>query len=295
MKITNRLNLPSALVAAVANDPYQPGECNITVSRLIQPPRKVALEALYSKEITEDVSDRLWALFGQAVHVILERAETEALVEQRLTIQRQEWKISGRFDRFAFTEGILQDYKVCSAYAVKNGTKQEWDCQLNILATILREHGHDIRQLEVVAILRDWSKNYVSRGSDYPDRQVLKIEIPLWSLEKCEEYLDERIRLHQMARTNLPECSPEERWAKPDQWALTKDGRKTAVRVYDQEIEAQVALRMAGPNHAIEHRPGKNLRCESYCPAAPFCDQWKTLNKEASHETETPTTKNPTR
>ena len=103
----------------------------------------------------------------------------------------------------------------------------------------------------------------------------MKLEIPLWTEEKCEFYLDERIRLHQAARVELPLCTPEERWATADSWALLKEGRKTAVRLFDKEADAQAALQAAGAKHTVEHRPGRNVRCESYCSAAPFCDQYQ--------------------
>jgi len=279
MKITNNLGLPHALVAAVTNDPYNSGTCDITVTRLISPPRKVALERLHAEEITEDVSERLFSLLGQAVHVVLERAEVEAVTEGRLSIQRQGWVISGQFDRLSLTDGTLTDYKVTSTYAAKDGGRLEWEYQLNVLAMILREHGHQIRKLEVVAILRDWSKTIAARGGDYPQVQAMKFEIPVWPDEKCECFVDDRIRLHQAARTRLPACSEGERWARPDQWALMREGRKTAVRLFDQEADALAALDEAGPRHFIEKRPGKSIRCESYCPAASFCEQWVAIQQ----------------
>lgn len=147
MKITNKYGLPEALVAAIANDPYDPGKGDITVTRLIAPPRKVLLEARHAHEISEDVSDRLWSLLGQSVHVILERAEKTAVTEERLSITRQGFTVSGKFDRFVLTDGLLQEYKVTTAYTVRNGGRDEWEAQLNLLAAILRENGHQVLRL----------------------------------------------------------------------------------------------------------------------------------------------------
>ncbi|MBF0503293.1 MAG: hypothetical protein HQM09_24440 [Candidatus Riflebacteria bacterium] len=281
MKITNRLGLPQALVDAVSNDPYSDGgKCDISVTRLISPPRKVVLEKLHAKEITEDVSDKLFCLLGQAVHVILERAEVEAITEGRLSIVRQGWVISGQFDKLSLTDGVLTDYKVTSTYAAKDGGRFEYECQLNVLCGIIREHGYQVKKLEVVAILRDWSKNIAARGGDYPRAQAMKIEIPMWSEERVEEFIDERIRLHQAARVKLPECSHQERWSKPPQWALIKEGRKTAVKIFDDETLAYATLETVDNKHAIESRPGKNIRCDGYCPAAPFCDQHRRSQEQ---------------
>lgn len=274
MNLTNVYNLPDAIVRAVKNDPYDPGTCDITVTKLISSPRKVQLEKRHAKELTQDVSDRVWSLLGQSVHKVLERAEVKAVTEKRLAIERQGSIISGQFDRLVVEKGLLQDYKVTSVYAARDGAKAEWEAQLNVLGTILREHGYVINALEVVVIMRDWSKSRTGNG-DYPDAPIMTISVPLWSEERCECYIDERIRLHQMAEYELPECSPEERWYTGDSWALMKETRKTAVKVYDTEIEADEALKAAGDKHYLEHRPGKNIRCENYCCCAKWCDQYQ--------------------
>ncbi|HAE39606.1 MAG TPA: hypothetical protein DCG57_13370, partial [Candidatus Riflebacteria bacterium] len=195
--------------------------------------------------------------------------------ETRLVMERQGWNISGQFDRFDPVSGILTDYKVTSCYSVKNGSRSEWIAQMNILATLLREHGYAVNQLQIVVILRDWSKSQTQRSNDYPPQPVVTIDIPVWSQEKCEEYIDERIRVHQAARDKLPECSAEERWQTPHVYALMKEGRKTAVKLFESEDEAEAACKAAGDKHSLVFRPGKSIRCESYCPAAPFCEQYQ--------------------
>lgn len=275
MKITNKFNLPESIVSAIRNDPYTSGPCHISVTRLISPPRKVALEKAHYKDLEEDASDRVWSLFGQAMHVVLERAGQNAITEARHSIERQGWVLSGALDHFDSTTGLLSDYKVTSCYAIKNGSRSEWIAQMNILATILREHGYTVNQLQIVVILRDWSKSQAHRSTDYPTQPVVVIEVPLWSEEKCEEYIDERIRLHQAARDKLPECSAEERWQTADVFALMKEGRKTAVKLYDSKAEADEALKAAGEKHSLVLRPGKSIRCEGYCPVAQFCEQWR--------------------
>jgi hypothetical protein len=273
MRLTNKFNLPESIVNAIKNDPYNPGPCDLSVTRLISPPRKVVLEKQHYNEIEEDVSDRIWALFGQAVHTVLERADRNAETETRLSIERQDWVISGQFDQYDPVTGILRDYKVTSCYAVKNGHRKEWEQQMNILATILREHGYTVNALQIVVILRDFSNAAAQRSSDYPECPVVTIDVPLWSQEKCEEFVDSRIRIHQAVQVKLPECTAEERWATPDVWALMKEGRKTAVKIFDSEKEANEALIAASEKHYLDHRPGRNVRCEGYCCCARFCDQ----------------------
>ena len=118
MQITNHADLPEAIVEAIRRDPYDPGDCDISVTRLIGPPQLRILERRHADEIEEDASDRIWALVGQIGHRILERAEAEALAETRLFAQAGGWTVSGQFDRMVLLpDGTLQDYKFTSVWA----------------------------------------------------------------------------------------------------------------------------------------------------------------------------------
>ncbi len=281
MKITNELGLPEAIVEAVRNDPYNPGASDISVTRLIAPPQKVSIEAEHREEIVEDASERIWSLLGQAIHSILERSEHHAMAEERLAIERCGWVVSGQFDRLVVSDGILQDYKVTSVWSVKDEPKEEWEQQLNCLAHIAREHGYKINRLEIVAILRDWSKNKAKAGGDYPRHNVVKIQIPMWSEDEAEYFIQSRVLAHQSARAGtITPCSAAERWARSDVWALMKEGRKTAVKLYLSENEAGSACADAGAKHYVQFRPGESVRCSSYCNAAPWCKQWQAMQPE---------------
>lgn len=271
MKITNKTGLPEIFLRAALHDTYHCGPSDMTVTRLIQPPRIVELERRYKDELEVDVVDRLWMLFGKTVHKILEEGEREAVAEERLFIERQGWIISGAFDRLAVADGQLQDYKFTTTHAIKDGGRDEWEAQLNLLAHLVREHGGEVRRLEIVAILRDWSKARAEQNGGYPGSPVQVLPLSLWSPERCEEYIDVRIRLHQAAREKLPMCTPAERWATPDTWAVRKDGRERAVRVFDSEVEAVALAASLGDGHAVEKRPGRNVRCEGYCAVASCC------------------------
>ncbi len=285
MTITNRLGLPQPLVDAVVNDEYTRGEADISVTGLLSPPRQAVLKEQHAHEITEDVVDRIWSLLGQAVHVILERADSSGITEERLFMDLYGWRISGQFDRLSLTDGILQDYKVTSAWTIVFGDRiAEWEAQLNLYALLATEHGREIKGLEVVAILRDWQKSKAREDPQYPQSQVAVVPLELWSRNRQVAFLRDRVNLHQMARDSLPECTREERWQKDDKWAVHKAGRKGALRLLGSE---QDAIQWAETNgYMIEdiiHRPGENTRCESYCAAAPWCEQFKAL-KEAKHD-----------
>lgn len=109
MIITNKLGLPSSIEKAVRNDKYSRGGAHISVTGLIGPARKRALEIAHADEITEDVAERIWSLMGQIAHGILERADDHAWCEERLYIERHGWRISGQFDRLCLEEVEVEE------------------------------------------------------------------------------------------------------------------------------------------------------------------------------------------
>lgn len=294
MKLTNKLNLPQPIVKAVSNDGYNSGDCDISVTSLLKPPQMLALEKQFGDQMEEDVSDRIWSLLGQVVHGILERAEETAIAEQRLIIEVNGWKVSGQMDRFLLKEGILQDYKFTSVYKVRDGVPEEYAKQLNIYAHILRKHGRTVNKLQIVAILRDWSKNqYAREGDPYPAQQVVLLDVPIIPDEEVAAYIAERVTLHKAAASQSPAelaekspCSAEDRWARGDIWAIMKKGHTKATRLCQSEQAAKVALEALGEGFYIKFRPGESIRCKSYCPAAKFCEQYKKQNNKGDDEDE---------
>jgi hypothetical protein len=281
VNITNRLGLPSSLVKAVTNDKYHRGDAHISVTSLIGPARKRYLEQLHAEEITEDVAERIWALMGQIAHGILERADDQAWCEERLFIERFGWRISGQFDRYLLEEdGRLQDYKLTSTYAIRDGVKPEWTAQENVYALMLREHGYRVTSLDVVCILRDWQKAKAKHSPDYPQVPALVIPVQVWPKHQIEKYIQARLNAHSKAHRDLPECTAEERWERPAVYALHKIGNKRATKLFDTEPEAQEALAAIGTGYEIQLRPAEQKRCEDYCNALPFCTFGQKLVKE---------------
>lgn len=282
MRLTNNYGLPQAIVDAVKNDEYTKGEADISVTTLIAPPRKAVLQDEHKEQIVEDAADRIFSLMGQSIHTILERANRTAIAERRLSIKVDGWTISGGMDLYD-EDGILTDYKVTSVYAVKADTKDEWIQQLNSYAEILRQHGHPVKGLKIVAILRDWSKTKSNREQGYPETQVVTIPLTLWTSEEALRFIKNRIALHKQARVKLPECSETERWAKPTVYAVMKAGRKSAVKLHD--FLPQAYAQAAGdPNLSVVVRPGESTRCRFYCSVSQFCEQYQAMKAEPEEE-----------
>lgn len=281
MKLTNRMQLPQPLVDAVANDGYTRGDADLSVTQLISPPRKIVLERAYADKIEEDVSDRIWSLMGQAIHTILERANSTGIAERRLSITVQGMKISGGMDAYYPATGLLCDYKTTSVYKLLgDGVPVEWTEQQNIYAHMLRANGDTVSRIEVVAILRDWSKSKARLDPLYPQCQVATVLIPLWTPEKAAAFINDRVVLHKQAALTLPQCTPDDRWERPGKFAVMKIGGKRAVRLYETEAAAKDHASME-PNLFVEPRPGESVRCMSYCSVSKHCDQFqRSIAKE---------------
>lgn len=127
MRLTNNLGLPVSLVAAVSFDDRNREGCDWTITELLNPPRQVALKRQHAAELSEDVSDRLWALLGSAGHEVLRRAGKKlglGLVEERAIVEIAGHKIGGQIDLAITEDNTMTDFKFTSVWAVK----QLWKC-----------------------------------------------------------------------------------------------------------------------------------------------------------------------
>ena len=300
MKFTNASNLPKAIERAVSNDPYDSSGSDISTTRLIAPPRIRVLEKRNYDLLKEDVADRIFSLLGQSVHHIIERAKTrKELSEKRLFYKDEKitngWTLSGAFDLLN-REGHLTDFKVTSAWqvvhALKDG-KPDWENQLNVLDFLCRKNPNElinyktkikVKRLSVMAILRDWSLFQTMKSDNYPKKQVAMIPIRRWTEEEQDNYVRERIKIHQNAEkvSKLPLCTATERWRKEDQFAVMKSGRKSALRLLDTKQLALDYLKsqnmVEGVGCSIVERKGEDVRCQHYCKVNQFCDYFMKVN-----------------
>ena len=282
MKITNKYKLPLPLVQAVVHDPYSKGDSDFSVTGLLAPPRLSVLQKKHDKQITQDVTDMLWSLLGQIGHAVLQKGAHGDIVEKRFFAELMGYKISGQVDYGI--DKTIHDFKFVSIFVTKNGAKPEWVKQLNCYRWLCAQNGIQIDKLQITAIYRDWRKNEAGRDPSYPQSHAQSFDLPVWSLPATEQFIKDRLAMHVAARKKLPLCSAEDRWAKDDSWALYKRGGKRALRVFFNKAVAGAELNKAGAKlHEIQFRPGESTRCESWCPVAPFCDQFKAL--KASQKT----------
>ena len=292
--ITNNKGFPLALVKAVENDSYSKGRADRSVTGLLAPPRQAALKDIHEDEITEDVSERTYALYGQLIHLLLERAgeqDRNALTEERLFTEAEGWTISGQTDTITLTEEegwVVSDYKFVTAYKFKREYSGElvmpvdYERQLNMYAHLLRENGFRVDELKIVAIYRDWSKLEAKRDGNYPQLGAETHDVKLWPADEAKAFMEERVRLHQDAETALPFCDDEERWAKPDKYALMPNANSARARkLFDSRVAAftwaKDPANKVKDGWIVDHRVGANTRCENYCIVSEYCEQFQVL------------------
>lgn len=279
MKYTNKQNLPQPIVDAIiqARSAYDRGDAHISATGLLRPPRIAVLEEAHADELEEDVADCAYSIHGQTFHKLMEEANTTGVTERRFFIKVEGWTVSGQADYFL--RGLIADFKDVTAWKFKGvGVDPSYEAQLNIYAEIHRQNGHDVKRLELWAFLRDFSKLEARRDASYPQHQFLIRQVPLWTPARAQQFIRERVILHQQARVRLPECTPEERWAKPDTWAVMKRGGKRAVKLYTHRELAETHV--AGEKSLfIVFRPGQSVRCSAYCAVSSFCSQYAKLTE----------------
>lgn len=283
MKITNKKGLPAPLVRAVTQDDYFKGDADYSVTELIKPPRIAALEKKHDEELEEDASDLLYRLLGEAGHEVLRRSSQDGIVEERCIVEFGGKKISGQID-YGKSEQVIVDYKFTSMWAIKDGIKPEWEQQLNCYKWMAEQYGVEVKELVVVAILRDWSKPEAARNPDLPQSQVMVFKVRIWEKAHVETWVTNRLRLHEEARMGyLPDCTSEEMWARPATFAVMKKGNVRATKVCATQLEAGtfIAAQPKPTLYEIELRPEQRPRCELYCPVQKWCGQYQQWKGES--------------
>jgi hypothetical protein len=315
MKMTNKKNLPEALVAAIESWEHVPSGADAHVTGLLNPPRITALRLLHRDDIVSDAADHIFALDGKVVHEIIERSgmgmkNVFGEVKTRITVKG--WILTGRLDELVLkpTEPgtyTLDDFKRTSAYVVAQAESPgsrvaNWRLQLNIYRYMMMKQHPDlvIDEMRLVFLLRDWSKLEAKRNKDYPQEMVVVMNVAIMNPGKVYDIIEEMVDAHQEAQQaldtggqedlNFPHCSPMERWERPTTYAVMKEGKVKALRVMTDldELEKWVIDKNHGvdgvlkPGIEIIERPGERVRCENYCDVAPFCKQFQDWKNENS-------------
>lgn len=281
MNITNKLNLPAPFVKYASQDSHERKPHQYSVTELLQPIRVILLSRMHEDEIERDVADTIPALFGTAVHKVIEENTDPAentFTEDQMSTTFGEDIVTGRIDYLDLNNATIRDYKTCSVSKVMKQDFEEWRYQLLMYAYLVwKTRGEMIRHLEIIALLKDWSKIKSSTSINYPQSGVYtwRYEIQDSDYDFIEKWMADRLAEinHHIENGSLPECSNEERWYTGDKWAVFKKaGDKRAAKVLDSEQEAHDYITSdCGGVGEIQFREGESTRCKFYCDCCRFC------------------------
>ena len=279
---------------------YDSGDTDYSVTTLLNPPRIVHLEKRHLNKVDMFVREQLGSWIGTGLHNYLE-ANLNAIpnspykCEERLFIEILDRKVSGSYD-VVHTDGNndedMYDLKTTSTWKVVFGDKHDWTAQQNMYRWLYHHHKKKtIKTLRIIGIFLDWSlrNKQASHSSKFPAEKAVEYSLERWSFAKTYDYMLERVaamKEHENTPDDdLPLCTFEEMWSRPDQFAVKAIGRKKALRVCSSRDEARQWTKMYLNKPTCKHklsqislevRQAVRTRCEmGWCPVAPFCNQYQ--------------------
>jgi hypothetical protein len=281
MKITNKQNLPAPIVALLSRNYYSKGASQYSVTELMSPPKIRRLREQYDADMEIDVTKMIASQLGTFMHGKLEAKEVEGYTnEERIFTEVDGIVISGAIDLQQQVEGgvVIIDYKFVKAWSVKQG-KDDWTTQLNIYKWLVESVKRvPVKGLQICAIIKDYSAHDTSEG--YPEAEAVMIDIPMWDSVTTEAYVRKRLEMHRNAKVNhefgeeLQACTDEERWMSETVFAVKREGRKSAIRLFKTIEEAtELAEKEKG---YVETRQGEPKRCTGdFCGVSKWCKQYQ--------------------
>ena len=284
MIVSNRLNLPAAFVNAVSTTRHNAVGC-FSATTLNKGAKEIILTDRHFDEITVDAADSVWAVWGTAVHALLESQPDNNFHEEYFKVPVSNSFVTGQVDSYDMERGIINDWKTASVYKIMKDDFSDWYKQGMTYAWLLKQNGLDVRRCRFIALLKDHSMTKAKTDHTYPQSPVFvyEFEVTPEELEQAGERIVAKVKAIEAAETqaddDIEPCTAEERWADGEKWAVMKNGRKTAIRVFDTEIDAENCAGKLGNSHYVEHRPAVSRKCGKYCLCKDFCNFYKLMNK----------------
>lgn len=284
MKVTNKLNLPAAFVNAVSTNRHNAAGC-FSATTLNKGAKEIILSDRHFDEITVDAADSVWAVWGTAVHALLESQPDNNFHEEYFKVPVSNSFVTGQVDSYDMENGVINDWKTASVWKVQFNDFSDWRRQGLTYAWLLQQSGLDVKKCRFVALLKDHSKTKAKNDSSYPQSPVFIYEFDVTAADMEETAariltkVQEIESAYKLDDDDIEPCSEEERWADGEKWAVMKNGRKTALKVLDNQLDADAMAGEMGNAYYVEHRPAISRKCGDYCACKDFCNFYKNMNK----------------
>ena len=284
MKVTNKFNLPAAFVNAVSTTRHNAAGC-FSATTLNKGAKEIILTDRHFDEITVDAADSVWAVWGTAVHALLESQPDNNFHEEYFKVPVSNSYVTGQVDSYDMENGVINDWKTASVWKVQFNDFTDWRRQGLTYAWLLQQSGLEVKKCRFVALLKDHSKTKAKTDSSYPQSPVFiyEFDVTAADLEETAARILAKVQeiesAYKLDDDAIEPCSAEERWADGEKWAVMKNGRKTAVKVFDNQLDADAMAGEMGNAYYVEHRPAISRKCGDYCNCKDFCNFYKAMNK----------------
>ena len=285
MKITNKKDLPQALVDLVKNSQFGFTEKCYSATTILNPTRYVILNRRHNDELEVDVSECINQVLGTATHSIIEKFDKTGYAEVYLKEEiRDDYFLTGKCDLYNEETFALEDYKTATVWKIKFADFDDWRKQGLIYAWLLIKKGHHVEKVRFHALLKDWTAREKRladlKGDFYPDSQVYTYEFKITSadLVEIESFIrskfDELIESEKLSDDELLDCGEKDTWYTGDKYAVYGKSRYKAIRVFETEKEAKDWLENKGGEEIVA-RKGEYRKCQDYCECCKFCKYYE--------------------
>lgn len=284
MLITNKYDLPQALVDAVKGDSKTHDNKRFGVTTMLLPIREIVLRRRHEDEIEVDVADCINKLFGTAFHSLIEKHDKTNMSEISLEKEVNGLTLVGRLDLYDNVNEEIIDYKTATVWKIMFKDFDDWRKQGLLYAWLCMQNGYIIKRVKFIAFLKDWTaREQRSKGEDYPKSQIYcyEFEVDINDLMEIENWLQAKFKALKeeldKSDENLLACTQEECWYTGDKYAVYKNASDVrATRVFDtrEEAEGYLAEKMGGKG-VVMFRQGEYRKCQDYCDVCNFCNLYK--------------------
>ena len=283
MKVTNKLNLPAAFVNAVSTTRHNAAGC-FSATTLNKGAKEIILSDRHFDEIEVDAADSVWAVWGTAVHALLESQPDNNFHEEYFKVPVSNSYVTGQVDSYDMENAVINDWKTASVWKVQFNDFKDWRAQGLTYAWLLQQQGLEVKRCRFIALLKDHSKTKAKTDSSYPQSPVFtyEFEVTPEDMEETKARILSKVQeienAYKLDDDAIEPCSDEERWADGEKWAVMKNGRKSAIKLFDNQQDADAMAGELGNAHYVEHRPAVSRKCGEYCSCKDFCSYYKKMN-----------------
>jgi len=248
-------------------------KADVSVTELFKPVQELNIMKKHYK--MPDPASDLMMLFGTIGHRILEDGIKQGEKEVYITKNINGKTLSGMVD--LITDDEIVDYKFTSVNKASR-ENEDWIMQLNIYRWMMNSS----KPMKIVAVLKNWNKVQATTSPNYPQLPIVEIEIPEISDFEVEDYVLDR--LDNMSN-NEARCTDSDIWRQADTYNVFRNENKRATKKFDTVEEAMAFIEEKRKSdrkpvsYRIIKKIGNPVRCQFYCAASAWCQQYKDMTE----------------